>query len=336
MTILAGDLGGTKTVLALISADKGPREPTVELTYPSRDYANLLDIISQFLAENEERLKGDNLEAAVIGVAGPIIDGVANITNLGWRFDRFSIAQTLALPEEKVRLLNDLEALATAVPHLQAADQQVLNAGVRVPHSPIAVVAPGTGLGEAFLIWNGQHYTAYASEGGHTGFTPGDKVHLELIAYLMETHHHVSSERVCSGLGIQNIYQFLLEKKQVEVPDWLRRQIANAKDATPIIISNAISSNPEAICRQTVELFVSALAVEASNLGLTILSRGGVYLGGGIPPRILDYLVDPAFLQAFQNKGRFRNMLEDMPVSVILNSKAPLLGAGYAALTLIE
>lgn len=330
--ILAGDLGGTKTILALISAEGEPREPLVETRFNSRNYNSLLDIIQDFVEQNVERLVSDPLVAAAFGVAGPIIDGVANITNLDWRFSRASIAKLLALPEERVSLLNDLEALATAVPYLGATDVHVLNEGVKVAERPIAIIAPGTGLGQAFLLWDGQRYQAHASEGGHTGFTPGTPRQVDLLNYLFKKHHHVSMERVCSGLGIPNIYNFLRDEKQAEEPDWLREEMDRAADVTPIILNNGISEQAEPICRQTLELFISALGTQASNLALTILARGGVYVGGGIPPRILNLLHDPLFLESFQNKGRFRSMMEETPVSVIMNSKAPLLGAGYAAL----
>ncbi len=330
---LAGDLGGTKTILALLTAAAGPRAPVVEKRYPSHQYAQLESMVAVFLQEHAAYLAMDGLQGAAVGVAGPIVGDRATITNLNWVVERTQLAATLGLPPERVRLLNDLEAAATAIPHLQPQDLHTLNPGQAIPGAPIAVIAPGTGLGEGFLTWDGTGYRAHASEGGHADFAPGDRLQLALLNFLYQEYQHVSVERVCSGIGIPNIYRFLREMGQVEEPEWLREAIAQAGDPTPVILHHALASAGSIpICRQTLEMFLSILGAEAGNLAIKLLARGGVYLAGGIPPRITAALDGPHFMQAFASKGRFTAMMHAIPVSVVLHPQAGLLGAGYAAM----
>jgi glucokinase len=230
-----------------------------------------------------------------------------------------------------VRLLNDLEAVAYAVPILEAGDVATLSAGEPVARGNIAVIAPGTGLGEAFLTWDGSRYRAHASEGGHASFAPSGSLQAGLLRYLHEQqgHRHVSVERVCSGLlGIPNIYEYLKATGHAEEPAWLAAELATAADRTPIIFGAAQDpSRPCELCAATLRMFVAILGAESGNLVLKVMATAGIYVGGGIPPRILDALREPGFVEVLRAKGRMRGMLAKVPVHVILNPKAALLGA---------
>lgn len=326
--VLAGDIGGTKTILAIYTSDRGLQQAECEKIFRSAEYDGLDAIARTFLAEIDQPV-----DRACFGVAGPVVDGRVKTTNLPWELDEVQLAQALEL--EQVTLLNDLVATANAVPQLQPSDLHVLNAGRASATGPIAVVAPGTGLGEAYLIHDGERYRALPSEGGHTTFGPATELEMDLVRYLLHHFGHVSFERVCSGIGIPNIYRFLKETGRAAEPDWLAQKMRDAQDPTPLIVAGALDrSRPCELCQLTMELFISILGGEASNLALTVLSTGGVYLGGGIPPRILPLLETPTFMQAFLNKGRMSALLDQMPVRVILNSKAALLGAARYGLEL--
>ncbi len=320
--LLAGDIGGTKTNLAIYSDETGPR-PLVEATFPSGKYPGLEAIVREFLARVN---LPEPVEHATFGVAGPVVNHRATITNLPWVMEETQLGEALHIPS--VVLINDLEAIAYAVPYLEAADLCTLNAGQAVPEGAIAVIAPGTGLGEAFLTWDGSKYLAHTSEGGHADFAPSNELEINLLRNLFTRFKHVSFERVCSGSGIPNIYKFLKESGYApESPD-LAERLAAASDLTPIIFDAAFKEDaPDKLCVATVNTFVSILGAEAGNLTLKVLATGGVYLGGGIPPRILSFLEDGRFMQAFQRKGRFTEMLGRIPVHVILNPKIALFGA---------
>lgn len=323
--LLAGDIGGTKTNLAVISPDAGPRVPLAEATFPSGDYASLEALVNEFLSKNDLKIS-----QASFGVAGPVVDGCAKITNLPWEMAESHLEQVLGFP---VRLLNDLESIAYAVPFLQPEDLETLNEGEATQGGAIAIVAPGTGLGEAYLSWDGSRYRAYASEGGHADFGPNNQLEIDLLRYWQDRLGHVSYERVCSGQGIANIYAFLKDSDHEE-PAWLAEQLADVDDPTPTIVNVALGEGPCAICAKALDIFTSILGAEAGNLALKVLSTGGVYLGGGIPPRILGVLKQDGFMEAFQYKGRFSGLVARMPVHVILNPKAALLGAACYGLEL--
>ncbi len=319
--LLAGDIGGTKTALAVVDPQRGPRSPLVESTYPSADFSNLESIVGHFLDGREYALK-----AAVFGVAGPVVEGRSITTNLPWDLDERNLSRALGL--KKVHLINDLEAIAYSVPHLTSEDLVTLNEGRPEREGALAVIAPGTGLGEAFLIWNGKGYRAHPSEGGHSDFSPGSALELELLRHLQVRHGHVSWEQVCSGIGIPNIYTFLRDGGYAEEPAWLAEEIGRSEDPNPIIISRGIKGGEDCpLCRMTLETFVSILGREAGNLALKVMATGGVFLGGGIPPRILPALEKDSFLQAFRNKGRMAPMMDRIPVRVIVTPGAALLGA---------
>jgi glucokinase len=327
--LLAGDIGGTKTHLAIFAPEKGPHDAIVDRIYHSGQYSNLETIVQTFMAEVNLPV-----ERAVFGVAGPVAGGQATITNLPWIIRETRLQEVLQIGS--VRLLNDLQAIAYSVPFLEPAGLHTLNDGDVEPHGPIAVIAPGTGLGEAYLTWDGNHYRAHASEGGHADFAPTDELEMSLLRYMLRLYDHVSYEKVCSGLGIRNLYFFLKNTGYAPEPPWLAKQLLECKDPTPLIV-NAALNHDEQPCELAVaalRLFVSILGAEAGNLALKLMSTGGVYLGGGIPRRILPWLEHKYFMQSFLNKGRFSTVLIRLPVHVILHHNAALLGVACLGLEL--
>jgi glucokinase len=326
--LLAGDIGATKTNLAIFSPEDGPRAPLAEATFPSADYPSLEALVREFLSQ--VALKVDR---ASFGVAGPVAAGRTTVTNLPWVMDETQLQETLNL--SSVRLLNDLNAIAHSVPFLEPADLRTLNVGQPTSGGAIAVIAPGTGLGEAFLTWDGSRYRPHASEGGHADFAPTNLFEVELLRYLQDRFEHVSYERVCSGRGLPNIYAYLKDSGYADEPAWLTEQLAEADDPTPVIVNAALDSEkPCALCVAALNAFVSILGAEAGNLALKVLASGGVYLGGGIPPRILPALEQERFMKAFRHKGRMSDLLARMPVHVILNPKVAVLGAACHGLEL--
>jgi len=326
--ILAGDIGGTNTRLAVFSNDAGPKHPLVRETFPSSEYAGLEGIVKQFLSGRDL-----TITSACFGVAGPVKDGRATITNLPWIIEEKILSLELGL--ERVRLLNDLEAIASSIPHLGADDIETINHGEPVHNGTMALIAPGTGLGEAFLTWDGNHHVAHSSEGGHANFAPANQLEADLLQYMGRHYRHVSCERICSGIGIPNIYNFLRETGRFHVPVWLAEEIAGAEDPSPVIFRYALAPEKKsAICVAVLEIFISALGTEAGNLALKVLADGGVYLGGGIPPKIRESLRQGGFMQAFGNKGRLSISLLPMPVHIITQPDAALLGAACRELSL--
>jgi glucokinase len=324
--LLAADVGGTKTSLGIYSTESGPREPIAESTLPSGRYASLEELVSEFLSGL--RIKADR---ASFGVAGPVLGGRARITNLPWVIDAAHLRGALNL--RSVRLFNDIEAIAYGVPLLMSEDLRTLNEGEPVKHGTWAVIASGTGLGEAFLIWNGERYQAYPSEGGHADFGPNSTVEIELLGYLKNKLGHVSLERICSGQGFPNVYAFLKERGYEKEQDWLAMEMSSAEDPTPVIINAALNTERRCeLCSAALSVFVSALGAEAGNLALKVVATGGVFIGGGIPPRIISLLNDGIFMESFTNKGRFSEMVSRIPVHVILNPKVALIGAAFHGL----
>ncbi len=328
--LLAGDIGGTKTSLALFANKEDLHSPLHEAKFPSADYATLAALVHDFLSQRD--LTNISIERAVFGVAGPVVAGSAKATNLPWHMEELQLEQMLNIPA--VTLLNDLAAMGTALPLLTRADVFTLNEGKPVRYGPLAVVAPGTGLGETVLTWDGEHYRVHPSEGGHADFAPTNSFEIGLLVYMLERMPHVSYEQVCSGIGLPNIYAYLRDSALFHEPTWLAEHLANAKDQTPVIVNaakgelegQAISESVD-ICKSTIRTFISILGAEAGNMALKALATGGVYLSGGIPPRILKFLQEEEFMRAFKNKGRFAEMLADIPVHVILNPNIGLIGA---------
>jgi glucokinase len=328
--LLAGDIGGTKTNLAIYSPDSTPDAPLTEKTFPSTRYADLESIVREFLSEVNL-----SVDKAAFGVSGPVVGGRATITNLPWKLEEEGMRRALNL--SSVRLLNDLEAIAQAIPSLKESDVHVLNEGQPIVGGAIALVAPGTGLGEAFLTWDGSRYRAHPSEGGHTDFAPTSLLEIELLRFLTDwcRVERVSYERVCSGIGLPNIYAFFKSQSKRKEPKWLADQFAAAKDPTPVIVDAALGKGRTCkACIDTLGTFVSILGAEAGNLALKVLATGGVYLGGGIPPRIVSALETGRFMAAFVHKGRMSDLLARVPVRIILNPKSALLGAACRVLEL--
>jgi glucokinase len=318
--LIAGDIGGTKTDLAIYSSESGPYAPLVQTEVHSADYPSLQAMVAEFLARVEM-----SVDVASFDVAGPVIDGHVKTTNLPWVMDEDSLAR--ALNVQSVHLMNDLEAVARAVPVLRAADLLTLNEGEPIPKGPIAVIAPGTGLGESFLIWDGSRYVAHGSEGGHSDFAPTDERQIHLLEYLLKRFDHVGVERVCSGIGIPNIYEYLRDEERIPESSETSQSIASAKDRTKAIVDAAFDPHhPSQLCRTTVDMMVAILASEAGNLALKVLATGGIYLAGGIALHLLEALQDPRFMQRFAAKGRFKDLMERIPVHVI-TARAALIGA---------
>jgi glucokinase len=326
--LLAGDVGATKTILGIYAADKGPQEPLAEATFSSSQYPSLAALAGAFLAEAKLAV-----EDACFGVAGPVVNGQATISNLPWRVDQAGLKKELGL--KSVVLINDVEATALGVPLLKAPELHCLNKGEEIQGGTKAVIAPGTGLGEAFLIWDGARFHAHASEGGQVDFAPTNALEDDLLQHLRDERGHVSYEHVCSGLGIPYLYAYLRESGYAEEPDWLAQQLAKADDPTALIVHTALEKKAQ-LCTDTINLFCSILGAEAGNLALKVMAMGGVYVGGGIPLRIIAALEKGPFMEAFCCKGRLSELMTRIPVYVILDPKVALIGAAFKGLELFS
>ncbi|HEX6305110.1 MAG TPA: glucokinase [Anaerolineales bacterium] len=319
MKILAGDIGGTKTKLGIFSSAAGPHHAEVQEIYRSGKYDSLRAIVKQFLSETEEEIA-----FASFGVAGPVVGGRAKITNLKWVIEEHDLSR--ALGGVPVHLINDLNAIAHSIATLEDDDYTTLNPGELDPQGAIGVVAPGTGLGEGFLVWDGARHVPAPSEGGHTDFGPTSLEEVDLLVYLQRRFDHVSYELICSGMGMPNIYAHLKDSGRFVEPDWLREKLDAESDQTPVIARAATQEKVD-IAVATLERFVSVLGAEAGNLALKVMATGGIYLAGGIPPRILPQLRHGHFMHAFTKKGRFSDLLSQIPVHVILQPDVALFGA---------
>ena len=320
--VFAGDVGGTKTRLAIFDVEGVALTVVAEKRYSSQNHASLRKIISQFLSEFPEPV-----EVACFGVAGPVRNNTSDATNLPWHISATEIAERFGF--RQVTLLNDLEANAWGIAALSAEDFFVLNEGIVDPLGNAAVIAAGTGLGEAGMCFDGDGWRPFATEGGHTDFSPGSEQEIDLLRFLKNQYRHVSWERVLAGQGLVHVHDFLRHYHQCEVPHWLLEQMQQGDPAAAI--SHAAQQRKDDICEEALELFVHLYGAEAGNLALKIMATGGVYIGGGIAPKILDWLKTGAFMDAFLSKGRMRPLLEKMPVKVILNDKTALYGPALFA-----
>ena len=320
--ILAGDIGGTSSRLACFEVENGQLAMVAEQIYPSRQYKGLDEIATSFAAAQEGKI-----QRACFGIAGPVRNGRVATPNLAWVVDSRTLAQELDLPA--VRLINDLEANAHGLAALEPKDLVTLNAGAPDAQGNAAVISVGTGLGEAGLFWDGKTHHPFACEGGHADFAPRTDLELELLKYLRAKFEHVSWERVLSGPGIYTIYQFLRETGRGKEPAELTEAL-RGPDPSAVISKAGLEGRYE-LCVQTLDLFVSFYGAEAGNLALKLMATGGVYIGGGIAPRIVAKLQGPAFMAAFTAKGRMRALTESMPVRVILKDSTALLGAARCA-----
>lgn len=322
--ILAGDVGGTKTILALYASDD-VRAPRVLRTYDSRAQDGLDEALDDILAG------GPPPVAAAFAVAGPVVDDAVHITNLRWGLSRRDLAVRLSTP--RVVLLNDVAALVGAVEELAPTEVAVLQEGRRDPRGATGVLALGTGLGMAYVARNSKTLaaTAHPSEGGHADFAPASPLQARLLASLAAELGHVSVERVASGLAVPRIYRFLVDEERRPEEPAVRAALDAGNDATPAIIAAALSG-ASTTCREAVAVLCDTVAAAAGNLALTLLATGGIYLGGGLAPRLLPFLSEPRFLGVFCAKGRFESLLRRVPVSIVLAPHAVLWGAAYRAL----
>lgn len=325
--VLAGDIGGTKTNLAVYAVTgHGELALVHEASYDSHAFARLETVVEQFLHAEPERIAG-----AAFGIAGPVIGGMVQVTNLPWRVEARALGRAIGCPS--VRLMNDLETTAYGALFLDAGELLTLNAGEQRPGNR-AVIAAGTGLGQALLIWDGKRYQTAATEGGHVDFGPRDEREIELLRFLRQRYGRVSWERVLSGPGLHNIFRFLDEGQHRPVADAMRVRLATADDASAVIGEAGVAGTC-ATCVEAVEIFVSLYGAQAGNLGLDALAVGGVYVGGGIVTKLLPLITRGAFVAAFTAKEPHRALLERMPLYVMLNPKASQLGAAHAAVDLV-
>ena len=327
--VLAGDIGGTKTRLAIFDVRGNHLEAQAEETYPSQDHASLRAIVSAFL-----KLHDEPVEAACFGIAGPVQNNTVKTTNLPWHINAAELSERFSI--QPVSLLNDLEANAWGIRALQADDFFELYPGEKDGETDAsgnaAVIAAGTGLGEAGMYFDGESLRPFSTEGGHTDFSPSDEQQIELLRFLGKKYQHVSWERVLAGPGLVNIHDFLRHQRRVAIPSWLAKEMLNGDPAAAI--SKAAQSHKDEVCEEALELFVRLYGAEAGNLALKHMATGGLYIGGGIAPKILDWLKRDGFMQSFLAKGRMRPLLEKVPVRVILNERTALYGpAVYAALS---
>lgn len=323
--LVVGDVGGTKIDLAVIDPAVGPRHPVARNQLPSNRYPSLDAAVREFLADLDLPV-----DRGCFAVAGPVLNGRVRTTNLPWEIEERALADALGL--KSVALLNDLEAIARAVPVLHGEDLHPIHPGEAMAGGAIGVVAPGTGLGEAFLTWDGTRYRAHASEGGHADFAPTTTLQSDLLRWMHARFDHASYEMVCSGVGIPHLYDFLRDRREVpESPD-LAQQLAAAPDRTRLIVMAGLDPDlPDPLSAATLALFVEILAAEAGNLALKVLATGGIYLAGGLAVRTLALLEGPDFAAAFRRKGRFTNLVSRVPVQVVL-APAALIGAASRGL----
>ncbi len=320
--ILAGDIGGTHTRLAFFDVVNGRFSQISGSVFPSREYTGLDEIVTKFV-----KSAGLRPDTACFGIAGPVRNGRVEASNLPWIIESSRLADELKI--NRALLINDLEANAWGIPALDAKDVLELNKVKGEPVGNQAVIAAGTGLGEAGMYWDGVLYHVFASEGGHADFAPRTQLEVELFNYLRTRFGHVSYERIVSGPGLVNVYSFLRDTRRGTPPQWLADEMAHSDPAAAI--SRAAMDNKCPLCEQALDLFISIYGAEAGNLALKIMATGGVYLGGGIAPKIVAKLSGPLFMQAFIGKGRMQALLESIPVRVITNDRIALLGAARCA-----
>ncbi|HKF21016.1 MAG TPA: glucokinase [Candidatus Angelobacter sp.] len=320
--ILAGDIGGTHSRLCTFKEERGHLLPLNEKTFRSCDHKSLQEIVDLFL-----RGVGQRVDCTCLAIAGPVLHGRAQATNLPWIADAAEIARQFGI--RNVWLINDLEAHATGIADLEAADLANLDAAVPRKGNA-ALIAAGTGLGEAGMFWDGTRHRAFAAEGGHADWAPRNELEIALHQYLSKKFGHVSCERVVSGPGLENVYDFLRDSQLEKEPDWLRDELAQAADPAATISQRGLEASVP-ICERALDIFVAAYGAEAGNLALRMLATAGVFVSGGIAGKILPKLCTPLFRDAFEDKGRLKPLLETIPVKVITNARVGLIGAARYA-----
>lgn len=320
MTLLAGDVGGTKTILALVEDGRIVRREV----FPSAKFPSLEALIGVFLGGPAR-----DVTRACFGVAGPVLDDSCRATNLPWVIEARDLERNLKLP--RVALVNDFHALAIGITELPASDLATLNDAPSDPRGPWVVIGAGTGLGQAVVVKGPTGYEVISSEGGHTEFGPRNELEIELLRYLLRRHSRVSYERIVSGPGLLAVYEFLRDRDPKRESAAVREALASAPDAAPATISARGLDGSDPLCLEALDLFVSIYGAEAGNLALKVVARGGVFVAGGIAPKILPKLMDGTFRRAFVTKGRLSPLVERTPVKVVLNAEAGLLGAASIA-----
>jgi glucokinase len=320
--ILAGDIGGTNARLAYFQPQNGHLRLVSERVFPSREHSELGEIVSQFLDDSSERP-----EVACFGIAGPVRNGRVETSNLPWVIEQSRLAKQIHLPA--TMLINDLEASAWGIGGLEITDLVPLNHPTGPAIGNQAVIAPGTGLGEAGLFWDGTRHHVFACEGGHTDFAPTDDLQIELLQFLKARFGHVSYERILSGPGLVNVYEFLRDSGCEKESDEFAVVLKNSDPAAAISRAALDGTNP--LATKSLEVWIAVYGAEASNLALKTMATGGLFLAGGISPKILPRLTDAPFMQSFLDKGRLRPLVEAIPVQVVTNDKAGLLGAARCA-----
>lgn len=317
ITILAGDVGGTKSNMAMYRAEGNNITMLREAKYASQEYTSLTEIIVHFTGQEWP-------DRICMAVAGPVLHGKVSLTNLLWQLDSNAMSTALKVP---VVFLNDLEANAFGLAGLHGNELAIIHDTHTNTEGNIAIIAAGTGLGEAGLFFDGKHYHPFAAEGGHCSFSPRNEMDVALWRFLEQQHGHVSWERILSGPGIHSIFKFLTTVERRPIPAWLQEQLL--EDDPAAVISNAALHREEPVCKETLQLFSRYLAHEAANIVLKLKATGGCYLGGGIAPKVLPFLQTGDWYTNFIDAGRMKPLLEEVPVYVILNSKTPLIGAAY-------
>jgi len=321
--LLAGDIGGTKTEVAIYDPATGPSQPLASARFLSGDYDSLEAIVREFRQQAPQPIT-----AACFDVAGPVRSGKARITNLTWVVEAEALRAAFGL--KAVWLLNDLEAVAHGVLRAAPEAKITLHAGQAEPGGTIAVIAPGTGLGEAFLTWDGGGYRAYPSEGGHSSFAPLGALQVGLLDYMSRRWSHVSIERVCSGMALPHLYDYLRDTGFAPETPAVAARLAAAEDRAPIITAAALQTPPEsALCAATIDLFIDILGAETGDLALKLLATGGVYMAGGVPGHLRSVLTNGRFERAYTHKGRLAEVVAQMPVTLVLGSIALLGAASY-------
>lgn len=320
--ILAGDIGGTNTRLALFREDPSCLTLVEEQVYSSREHAGLEEIVKLFL-----RGRSQTADIACFGFAGPVLEGRAVAANLPWAIDAADLSRHTGIGS--VRLINDLQAHAYGIGDLPDTDLTILNEGTPAAGNA-ALIAAGTGLGEAGMFWDGIEHHAFAAEGGHADFGPGNDLEIALDSFLMKKFGHVSCERVISGQGIRNIYDFLASTNINEEPQWLKDELSQAADPAVLISEHGLNGTA-AICECALNIFAGAYGAEAGNLALRMMAVGGIFISGGIAGKIMPFMKKPLFMEAFVNKGRMKPLLQQVPVKVIVNDRIGLLGAARYA-----
>ena len=325
--ILAGDIGGTKSHLALFTPKGHQLKLLTEETYQSANYSALEDVIQEFLRTRAKEVRDQSILAACFGVPCPIVQNRCETPNLPWTISGDQIKATFEI--DKVTLINDLEASGYGIALLTRNELVTLQEGSWQTEGNAALISAGTGLGQAFLYREGQSLRPVASEGGHADFAPRNELEIELLQYLLAKFRHVSYERVLSGPGLFNIYSFLKDSGHGEEPPWLTERFQQGDPGATVSIA-ALAQESD-LCEKALHLFVSIYGAEAGNLALKVKPRGGLYVGGGIAPKIIGKLRDGTFVKAFTDKGRLSPLMETIPVRVILNPNTALCGAARFA-----